>query len=86
MTLTVLIVHQSINVTKELTPVMTSLTQNAMIFQVPFENLNTDVVIYFLNRYTTLWRFRATRILGLEIFDQKLRESAHFRIFLALNW
>ena len=33
---------------------------------------------FSFNRYTTLWRFRATRILALEIFDSKLSKSAHF--------
>ena len=37
------------------------------------------------NRYTALLRFRATRILALEIFDPKLSKSAHFKILLALN-
>ena len=38
-----------------------------------------------LNRYTTLWRFRATRILAVKIFDPKLSKSAHFKILLALE-
>ena len=39
-----------------------------------------------VNRYTTMWPFRATRILALEIFDPELSKSAHFKILLALNW
>ena len=45
----------------------------------------SNVSEILINRYTTLWRFRATRILSLEIYDPKLSKSAHIKILLSLK-